>query len=107
MDSTQTQVTMPAALAHQYEELAHTTGQRREDLMVAALEAYLAGLGGDDARLAAAIAAADRGAKVDSDEVDSEIETLLRARGVSAVQLAAVREEARREVEAFYGVSLS
>lgn len=42
-----------------------------------------------------------------SDEANSEIETLLRARGVSAVQLAAVREEARREVEAFYGVSLS
>ena len=72
--------------------------------MVAALEACLEELGGDDARLAAAIAAADRGETVDSDEADSEIETLLRARGVSAVQLAAVREEARRDVEASYGV---
>ena len=107
MDSAQTQVTLPAALAQQYEELAHTTGQRQEDLMVAALEAYLAGQGEDDARLAAAIAAADRGETVDSDEADSEIEALLRARGVSAGQLAAAREEARREVEAFYGVSLS
>jgi len=74
--------------------------------MVAALETYLAGLAGDDARLAAAIAAADRGETVDSDEADSEIEALLRARGVGAGQLAAAREEAQRELKAFYGVSL-
>lgn len=51
-----TQISLPADLAHRYEELARYTGQRREEMMVAVLEAYLAEVGEEDARIEAASA---------------------------------------------------
>ncbi len=60
----------------------------------------------DEARLEAAIAAADRGEVVDANEADAEMEARLLARGVTPEQLAAIRAEVFAEMEAGYGVSL-
>lgn len=102
-----TTLELPDELGKRYEELARQAGEQPEAVMREALEAYVDHLAEDSRRLDAAIAAADRGELIDSDAADDEIETLLRARGVSAEQLAVLRAEARAEVEAYHGISLS
>ena len=98
MDSTITQVGLPSELTRRYDELARQTGQSREDVLRIALEAYLAQIGEEDARLATAIAQADRGEVVDAEQVHAENESFLRQRGVTPEQLAALRAEVFAEM---------
>ncbi len=100
------QLHLPDDLTQRFDELAQHAGQSREQVIVEVLEAYLAQIAEEDARLKAAIAAADRGEVVDADAADAEMEAWLLARGVTPEQLAAIGEETQREAEAFYGVSL-
>jgi predicted transcriptional regulator len=100
------QLQVPDELTRRFDELAQHVGQSREEVIIEVLEAYLAQIAEDDARLEAAIAAADRGEIVDAEVVSAENEAYLRTRGVTSEQLAAISEEVRREFEVFYGVSL-
>jgi predicted transcriptional regulator len=104
MESTITQLRLPLDLARRYDELARETGQSREDVMVEALGSYLDQRAEDDARLRAAMAAADRGDVVDAAVVDAEAEAFLRGLGVTPDQLAAIEAEVRREADAAYGL---
>jgi predicted transcriptional regulator len=106
MDRTIIQVGVPSAVARRYDELAEETGRGREDLLVEALEAYLARVAEDNARLEAAIAAAKRGEVVDAEVVRAEAEARLLERGMTREQIAAIRAEVFAEMEEAYGVSL-
>ena len=101
-----TQVNLPSDLAQRYDDLARHMGWQPEDVLRAALEAYLIQIDDEDARLESAIAEADRGDVVDAEQVDAENEAFLFQRGVTPERLAAIAEEVRRETEHAYGVSL-
>jgi predicted transcriptional regulator len=97
-----TQLELPEEMAQRLDALARHVGQSREDLMRAVLADYLAHVAEDEARLEAAIAAADRGEVVDADEADAEMEAQLLAHGVTPEQLAAIRAEVFAEMESDY-----
>jgi predicted transcriptional regulator len=106
MQSTMTQLAVPNEFLERIDELARHAGKRREDIMLEALESYLAQIAEDDAALQAAIAEADRGDVIDADVIHAE-DAIFRARlGLAPEELAAIRDEVRREAEAFYGVTL-
>jgi predicted transcriptional regulator len=103
MDTTITHVGLPRDLTRRYDELAEETGRDREELLVEALEEYLARIAAEDARIEAAIAAADHGDVVDAEVVRAEAEALLARVGVTPEQLARIEAEVRREADAVYG----
>jgi predicted transcriptional regulator len=106
MPSTLTQLAIPNEFLQQIDELARHTGKRREDVMLDALEAYLAQIAEEDAGLEAAIAEADRGEVIDAEAIHAEDRAFLASLGLPPEQLAAIRDEVRREAEAFHGVTL-
>ena len=106
MDSTLMQVGLPRELARRYAELAEETGRGREELVVEALEEYLARLAEEATRLRAAIAQADRGDVVDAEVVHAEADAVIARLGMSSEQRAQIRAEVRAEMEVAYGVSL-
>ena len=103
MDSTVTHVDLPSDLTRRYGALAEETGRGREELLVEALEDYLARVAEEDARLEAAIGAADRGETVDARVVEARMEAVLTQMGVTPKQFAAIEAEVRQEADAVYG----
>ena len=101
-----TTIDLPDHLYQRLAELAQHTGQSTESVLVETLETALTASDEDDARLEAAIAAADRGETIDADVVHAEAAALLAARGVTPEQMDTIRSEVRAEAEAVYGVSL-
>jgi predicted transcriptional regulator len=79
---------VPNDFLERFDELARHTGQPREDVMIQALEAYLARIAEEDARLETARAAVARGEWVDADEADAQMEAWLLTRGITPEQLA-------------------
>jgi len=100
------QLQIPDTMRDRFEALAQQTGQRREDMMLSALEAYLAEVAEERIRIEEARAEAARGDVVDAESVYAEAAAMLLARGVTPEQLAAIKAEAEREADAYYGVSL-
>jgi predicted transcriptional regulator len=100
-----TTLNLPDDLAKRYDELARAVGTSREEVMQTALEAYLGQLAEEKARLATAIAAADRGEVVDAEVVHADDTALLTRLGISPEQRAALHAEVEAEATAFYGVS--
>lgn len=98
MDRTITQVEVPSDLARRYNELAEEIGRDRQELLVEALEDYLE-RAADEARLAAAVAAADRGEVVDAEVVKADAEALLDRVDVPPERRAKIRAEVRAEME--------
>ena len=101
-----TQLPIPEHLAARYDELARYSGHSREQVMLEVLEAYLARIAEEDARIDEARAQIARGEVVDAEEIRVEDEALLARLGVTPAQLAAVDKEIAREFEAYYGVEL-
>lgn len=104
--ATPTQATVPAELADRYEELAQQAGRAREEVMLAVLAEYLAIRAEEDARVEAAIAAADQGEYVEADVVHADAEALIARAGLGAADRARIRAEVRAEMEGAYGVTL-
>jgi predicted transcriptional regulator len=100
------QLQVPDNIRQRFDELAQHAGQSREEVIIEAMEAYLAQIAEEDAAVAAGIAQADRGEVVDAEVVSAEAKAILLARGMTREQLAAIRAEVRAEMEAAYGVSL-
>ena len=106
MQSMVTQLQLPADLAGRYDDLAQKSGQSREAMMLAPLQAYLMHIAEEDERLEAAIAGAERGEVSDAEEVHADAEALIAPLGVSREQRAQIRAQVRYEMEKAYGVSL-
>jgi predicted transcriptional regulator len=100
------QLEVPDEITQRVDALARHAGQSPEQLILEVLADYLAQIAEEDARLEAAMAAADRGDVVDAEVVRAEDEAYLLSRGMTREQLDAIGEEVRREYDAFYGVSL-
>jgi predicted transcriptional regulator len=97
-----THLAVPNEFLQQIDEVARHTGKQREEIMLEALEAYLAQITEEDAGLEAAIAEADRGEVIDASVIHAEDAAFLAGLGLPPEQLTAIRDEARREAEAFY-----
>jgi predicted transcriptional regulator len=93
-------------VSRRFDELAQYAGQSREQAMLDALEAYLARVAEEDARIDEARAQVARGEVVDAEDTFAEAEAMLLARGMTREQLAMIKEEVEREADAFYGVPL-
>ncbi|HWE61254.1 MAG TPA: ribbon-helix-helix protein, CopG family [Chloroflexota bacterium] len=104
MHGTLTQLTVPNDFLARFDELARATGQHREDVMLAALEAYLREIAEEDARIEAA---SQRGEIVDVEVVHADGEALIaRLGGINPDERAKIRAQVRAEMEAAYGMTL-
>lgn len=103
---TVTQLQLPDDLTRRFDELAQHAGQSREQVMVEALEAYLAQIAEEAARIEEARAEIARGEFVTAEEIRAEDAVFRAQLGLSPEQLAVIKAEAEREADAFYGVSL-
>lgn len=101
-----TQLPIPEDLAARFDELARYAGQSRERVILEVLEAYLARIAEEDARIDEARTQIARGEVVDAEEIRAEDEALLARLGVSPEQLVVIDEEIAREFETYYGVKL-
>lgn len=99
------QVQVPDAVAARLDAVARQVGQSREQLLLDVVEAYLAQIAEEDARIDEARAQIARGEVVDAEVVSAEAWAALRARGLTDEQRAAIRAEIRMEAEAAYGIS--
>jgi predicted transcriptional regulator len=97
---------LPDEMSQRLGELAAYAGRSREQVLLDIVAGYLAEIAAEDARIDEARAQIARGEVVDAEDADAEMEAMLLSRGVTPEQLAAIKEEVRREHEAFYGVSL-
>jgi predicted transcriptional regulator len=99
-------VQVPEELGACVDAIVQHTGVTREQLVLEALEVYLADVTAEAARIAEARAQIARGEGIEAEEIEAEDAVLLARLGVTPEQLVAIDEEVRREAEALYGISL-